>query len=235
MDYAARELDARGVTVTRTPNSEVTHLLLPVPCNMSEEDLEHILRSVSKDVIVFGGYTDRNELSAYTHYDLLKDAAYLAANANITAHCAMAIAAEKLPITWENCPVLITGWGRIGKCLGSLLKNAGADVAIAARKSEDLGMIRALGYEAENINELTYILKGYRVIFNTVPAPILFASQLAHCRPDCLKMELASKPGILSDDVVSARGLPGKYAPESSGKLIASTALRMCARREVQK
>jgi hypothetical protein len=30
-------------------------------------------------------------------------------------------------------------------------------------------------------------------------------------------------------DVLTARGLPGTYAPETSGKLIAATALRLCA------
>ena len=46
----------------------------------------------------------------------------------------------------------------------------------------------------------------------------------AQCR-NCLKIELASLPGIAGDDVIPARGLPGIYVPESSGKLIADTLL----------
>lgn len=42
---------------------------------------------------------------------------------------------------------------------------------------------------------------------------------------NCLKIELASLPGIAGDDVIPARGLPGIYVPESSGKLIADTLL----------
>jgi hypothetical protein len=47
-----------------------------------------------------------------------------------------------------------------------------------------------------------------------------------------VKIELASSPGLEGDDVIEALGLPGKYAPETSGKLIARTILRLCAGKE---
>ena len=46
--------------------------------------------------------------------------------------------------------------------------------------------------------------------------------------PGCIKIELASAPGIECEDVVIARGLPGSYAPISSGRLIAETILKRC-------
>lgn len=45
--------------------------------------------------------------------------------------------------------------------------------------------------------------------------------------PDALKIELASLSGIEGDDVVKANGLPGIMAPESAGKLMADTILRL--------
>ena len=63
------------------------------------------------------------------------------------------------------------------------------------------------------------------LIFNTVPEMVLSADQLSACR-NCVKIDLASKPGIGGKDVVIGRGLPGKYAPESSGRLIAQTILQ---------
>ena len=51
---------------------------------------------------------------------------------------------------------------------------------------------------------------------------------MAHCLEDCVKIDLASKPGIEDEDVIIARGLPGIHFPESSGKLIADTLLRLC-------
>ena len=43
----------------------------------------------------------------------------------------------------------------------------------------------------------------------------------------CLKIDLASCPGILARDTIYARGLPGIHAPESSGQLIADTVFRL--------
>lgn len=229
LDIAVKELKMRGMTFAQRPAKAVTHLLLPVPCR---EDVSEILKKMSLDVTVLGGFLDRPELSGYRCLDLLQDEGYLATNAQITAQCAMSIAANALPITWDNCSVLVIGWGRIGKCLARLLKNCGAEVSVAARKERDRAMIAALGMEAESPENLNFILKRYRVIFNTVPCPILSEEQTAHCRPDCLKIELASKPGIGGKDVMEAKGLPGKYAPESSGKLIARTVLRLCAQKE---
>jgi dipicolinate synthase subunit A len=160
--------------------------------------------------------------------DLLQDAFYLAENAYITAECALDVALPYLDITIRGCPTLIIGWGRIGKCLGQLLKNMGADIAIAARKEADRAMIRALGMKAVDINDLPDQLDRYRLIFNTAPELVLKREQMAHCLEDCVKIDLASKPGIEDEDVIIARGLPGIHFPESSGKLIADTLLRLC-------
>jgi dipicolinate synthase subunit A len=138
------------------------------------------------------------------------------------------VALPYLDITIRNCPTLIIGWGRIGKCLGQLLKNMGADIVIAARKETDRAMIRALGMKAVDINDLPDQLDRYRLIFNTAPELVLKREQMAHCREDCVKIDLASKSGMEDEDVIIARGLPGIHFPESSGKLIADTLLRLC-------
>ena len=85
--------------------------------------------------------------------------------------------------------------------------------------------------QSYDIAGLQHCLRRFRVIFNTVPAPLLNREQLAFCRQDCLKLELASVSGMEGDDVLVARGLPGKFAPESSGNLIADTILRLWAER----
>ena len=42
-----------------------------------------------------------------------------------------------------------------------------------------------------------------------------------------MKIDLASEKGLGGEDVIWARGLPGIHAPESSGRLIAETCLRL--------
>ena len=232
LEFAARELEMRGMTVVQEPDRQVTHLLLGVPCRKDKQELEELLAKVG-DATVFGGFLDRQELAGYDCRDLLTDERYLSENAAITARCALRVALQRLPVTLDNCPVLILGWGRIGKCLSPLLKALGAQVVIALRNAKDRAMIRALGYEAETLPFPAYILPRFRVVFNTVPAPVVSAEDLSCCRKGCLKIELASSPGMEGPDLIDARGLPGRLAPESSGKLIARTVIRMSSRKEV--
>lgn len=230
--YALEEMENRGVSFATEPSSGVTHLLLGVPCKMPEAELRSVLERLNGDVTVLGGFLDRPELAGYRCLDLLENPLYLAKNAMITAQCAVRLAGKHLPVIWEGCPVLILGWGRIGKCLGSVLRRMGAEVSVAARRPEDLAMIAALGCDGREIGKLDCILRRYRVIFNTVPAPVLRRGQRELCRDDCVLVELASKPGMEGEGIIDGRGLPGKMAPESSGKLIARVVLGLCAREE---
>ena len=228
----SQELTLRGLTVVQTPSENVTHALLGVPCRMNTQELEALLGQLSGNVRIYGGFLDRLELKGYRCTDLLKDEIYLAQNASITAHCALRVALEQLPITLAHCPVLILGGGRISKCLAQLLRACGAEVVVAVRNDAQRATLQALGYETETIPLPEYILPRFRVVFNTVPAPLLSAEALENCRKDCVKIELASFPGMEGEGIIDARGLPGRLAPESSGKLIARTLLRLCARKE---
>jgi dipicolinate synthase subunit A len=171
-----------------------------------------------KNIVVIGGNLDRPELDYYTTIDLLQDANYLALNAKITAYCAIKLAMNQLPIILDNCPILVIGWGRIGKCLSQLLKQLGANVTICARKEAERSIVSAMGFNAVDYPQVA--LSDYRVIFNTVPT-MLFPENSG----SGLKIDLASRLGLGGDDVVWARGLPGKDAPESSGALIAQILL----------
>lgn len=238
LGFAASELERSGQAVADRPSSAVTHLLLPVPAFGPDGalrgggSLTEILEQIPPSAVVLGGGLNCPELAHRACWDLLENEGYLAKNAAITAHCALAIAIDKLPVTLEACPVLILGWGRIGKVLGKLLRALGADVTITSRDPAQRAMIEALGYRAEDPARLSYLLGRYRLIFNTAPAPVLTPDRAVHCRPDCVKIDLASVPGISGPDVIHARGLPGKDAPESSGRLIARTILGLCAQKE---
>lgn len=220
LTYAIDCLQEAGCVFSQTPGPAVTHLLLPVP---SMEDKVHLkggqnlfelLTELPKDITVIGG--NLPDLEGYRVIDLLQDTHYVTENASITAYCAITIALKKLPVTLKDCPCLVIGWGRIGKCLAMLLKAMDARVTVYARKETDRAMLQALGYQATD----RLSPESYRLIFNTAPELIL---------PDCpgqaLKIDLASRPGITGPDVIWARGLPGKDAPESAGKLMAQRIL----------
>ena len=231
--WAANELRRMGQTVTEVPDHTATHLLLGVPCKQTDEELSELISKLPENVTILGGRLRSPAFEGRKCVDLLQDEAYLWKNAAITAQIALTLGARLLSVTWENTPVLILGWGRIGQCLAKYLTALGVTVSVAARKAVHRAQIAALGYTPLDIHDLNDQLNRFRLIYNTVPVSILSAEQIRLCRPDCVKLELSSFDGMDARDVLTARGLPGTYAPETSGKLIAATVLRLCAQEEI--
>lgn len=223
--FAARHLGSLGICVTEKCAPDVTHLLLPVPSfSNGDSYLAHLLTKLPDDVIVSGGNLSSPLLEGYRCVDFLQDPFYLADNAAITAECAVEILENRLTGELAGKLALVIGWGRIGKCLGPILKQRDMDVTFAVRKNTDLAMIHALGYRGISIFDAVNETKRYDVILNTVPA-LLFPQ--IETKSDALILELASKPGMTGEHIINARGLPGKMAPEKSGRLIADTFIRL--------
>ena len=234
-ENAGRCLSRRGITATSLPGADVTHLLLPVPSFESDGSLrgggsiEPLLRQLPREVCIIGGNLNHPTLEGYETIDLLRDPQYLAQNAAITAHCALKRMLNQLPVTLDRQPVLVIGWGRIGKCLARLLRQLDARVTILARKETDRAMAAALGFSTM---EADGDVSRFRVLVNTAPAQVLREAQISRCRPDCLKLDLASSRGLPGADVIHARGLPGKDAPETSGRLIADSVMQFLYHKE---
>lgn len=238
LEYCKKYLRSRNCRISTVPNESVTHLILPVPSFEADGTLkgggrlDALLRQLPPDITVIGGNLHHPSLEGYVTADLLQDPGYLAHNAAVTAQCALKVAMNRLSTTFQDCPVLVIGWGRIGKCLARLLRSLGARVSVSARKESDQAMLQALGYETADISPPAYDLQRFRVIFNTVPVMVLPEDLQESCPPECLKIDLASVPGIGGQDTVWAKGLPNREAPETSGNLIGQTVLRLLNRKE---
>lgn len=220
LSYAVHSMEKSGCEILLQPDSSVTHLLLPVPSPVADSVLARLPETIT---VIGGNLPPLNQ----PVIELLKDPVYLSKNANITAHCAIKLAMNKLTCILPDCKVLIIGWGRIGKCLGKLLGDMGCPVTIAARKETDRAMLAALGYDTCSIEDADP--EAFDLIFNTAPEMIF-----PECPGNALKIDLASKLGLGGSDVLWARGLPGKMAPMSSGQLIAETVLRLLNKEESQ-
>lgn len=218
--FAAQQLERWGFSSTALPCANMTHALLGVPTRSMP-----LPGALPEDIVVFGGNITG---APYKTVDFLRDEAYLAANAAITAHCALQIAMDRLPVTLDGCKVLLIGWGRISKCLVPLMKALGAEVTVASRKDADRAILEATGFQALDTGSME--ATGYRLIINTAPAPVL---DCAEAEENAVLLDLASKQGISGGNVIWARGLPGKCAPESSGMLIAKTVLRYLGKEHI--
>ena len=227
LSYTRQFLREAGIPVTDSFRWDVKHLLLDVPSfRPGGLDPDTVLASLPKDIIIWGGNLNHTSLKGYRCIDLLKDEQYLTANAAITADCTLHLITTMAASPWSGSRILVIGWGRIGKCLADKLQELGCCVTVTARSLSDRSLLNQLGFQSMDTECMSDRLSGFDMIINTVPAPVLKESDLLECS-SCLKIDLASKKGIAGDDVVWARGLPGKYAPERSGRLIADTVLRI--------
>jgi len=162
------------------------------------------------------------------------------ANAAVTAEGAIGVAMGATAITLLNCPVLILGFGRIGKLLAHRLSALGADVSVQARSFSDLAWIAALGYKGIHLNELDTSLSGFSILFNTIPHPVLDAGRLARLDSATLCIDLSSKPGgidfpaaaALGLRTIWALGLPGEVAPVTSASIIRDTIYNILSEQE---
>lgn len=233
MKWVRAELEAHGFSVTEKPTRTCTHVVLPLPAFRKNQGMspEELCEFLQPGMTLLGGklepYAKELTATGASVIDYFTSEALIAANAEITAEGAISLAMTHLPVTLSGANVLVCGWGRIGQLLAKKLNALGAKVTVSARKPRDLGLIRAMGYQAIPTGE-TDSLSSYQVIFNTIPAPVYDSRDLQHISTDCLLIELASCNGLEAEEsprYIKAPGLPGKYAPETAGRLIGRTIL----------
>ena len=229
---AGRILAASGIAVTDHITPEATHLLMDVPSFSAEgvlkngARLDDLLPLLPQDSTLIGGNIPAAISMQVPCMDLLKEETYLYENAALTAECALRVAAEKMNFSFRGVPVLVIGWGRIGKQLCALLICLGARVSLLSRTESHRAEAASFGITALSPQALPGQMREFRLLLNTAPGMMLPTPLCAQCS-SCLKIDLASVPGMEGPDVIPARGLPGIHVPESSGQLSADTVLRL--------
>ena len=87
-----------------------------------------------------------------------------------------------------------------------------------------------MGCEPLTLTRLAEQLNQVAVVFNTIPALVLPAALLQKMAPETLIIDLASAPGGVDFEAaerfriraVLALGLPGKVAPLTAGRILAT-------------
>ena len=198
--------------------------------------LSAIVDLVGKNTLIIGGRLS-DELMNYAGglgiriFDYFRQESFQIDNAYTTAEAAINVAMNNLSRNVRGARFAVTGYGRIAKLLSKLLLDLGADVTVAARKDSDLAWATLSGCRTHSLirDPITALCKGFDVIYNTVPDILFGAEFLAMLDKRTVMIELASAPGgidvsaakRLHTNVLWAASLPGKYAPESAGALIA--------------
>lgn len=198
--------------------------------------LSRIVDALSQKQTVIGGRIPEDMVRALENrgiavIDYFKSEAFQIENAYTTSEAALSIAMNNLKRNIRGARFAVMGYGRIARTLTELLIKLGGKVCVLARKESDLAWARIAGAKvmritSENIKKL---VDGYDIIFNTVPSWLFFEEFLSRVDKNTLIIDLASSPGgvdvsaakKLNSRVLWASSLPGKYAPESAGELIA--------------
>ena len=161
------------------------------------------------------------------YFDYYKDECYALRNAYLTAEGGIKLAMDTLDISVKSAKVIVLGFGRIGKALASMLSGLGNIPTVYARRAEARVLAEEMGYDVTE----TLDLSGFDVVFNTVPERIISNETLLELPDRRILIELASSPGGFDAEiaaqcahmVIDGRALPGKYAPQSAGEILAET------------
>ena len=229
----------------RAENRPYDLLILPCPCldgfgrlRTAGEGLDPACLDdwIGEHTRVFGGALGllRERLPPCAGVtDLLEDPRVATANGRLTAEAALLLTMGETGRSLRGADCAVLGYGRIGKPLAWLLRSFGAAVRVAVRRPEVLAEAEALGF---SVCTLPALEGTPELVFNTIPAQVLPEARLASLGPDCLWVELASRPGGLPEPapsglrVLPAGGLPGKLLPVSAAQVLAQGIFRAVRR-----
>jgi len=175
------------------------------------------------NAVIFCGKTNekwKEILKENTVYYYLEDEEFIWQNALLTAEAFVArFYQTKEAISGKR--FIVTGFGRVAKTLGHLLRSIGAEVIVAVRSEVQLNEAKAFRYEASYLSDVGEIEADYFV--NTIPAKWLDAELNEKIRIPIY--DLASSPGCLQDGVEREfyellPALPGKYFPKDAANIL---------------
>ncbi len=210
IEYASRFLEKNGLF--KVDNPENADFIL-VGVNPDK----HFLNYSSP---IFAGNVTNESVTDYT-----KEETFAIKNAYLTAEAAIALAVNESEHSLINSNVLIAGYGRIGKALHRYLSVYTGNITVCARSET----ARALA----GLNMLL-TMPEFNFIFNTIPHPVFNEKELERVG-SALLIDLASFPGGVDMHfakakgvrLITARGLPSKFSPESAGAVIGETVLKL--------
>ncbi|HZK17914.1 MAG TPA: dipicolinate synthase subunit DpsA [Clostridia bacterium] len=159
-----------------------------------------------------------------------------------TAEGALKIAFEKTPFTLHGSSVFVLGFGRTGMTMARVVYALGAKTTVVARKEWQLARAYEMGFSTVHLNDISNSIGRARIIFNTIPAPVITRDILEKTSTDCLIVDLASSPGGTDFkaakeqgvEAILAPGLPGKVAPQTAGFMVTKVVSRLL-RKEMTK
>lgn len=230
-------------------------LLCPVPLSKNGRDItsgmtledgtvDHLLTVLTKRHTLIAGavparvkeYCSRAEIACY---DLMERDDVAIKNAVATAEGTIAEMIARSKNNLHQSEVLVLGFGRCAQVLAKKLLGLDMRVTICARSETARVLAEALGYHALSFDGLDGNLHPFDYIVNTVPAMVLPRARVAQLSDQVTVVDIASAPGgvdfeaakELGKHAALCLGLPGRYAPKTSGEILAQAVTTILSER----
>ena len=226
-EYLSRLLQEDGYSVTNVSDAEI--VLLPIPLIPVEEVLENIPHCR----MLFAGcipkeFERKANARGIDCLDYMQDETFIYQNTIATAEGAIAEAILHSPENLTLASCLVIGYGHCGQTLVSLLEQFHCHITVCDKEKEARARACVHADVCISPSGLAAVLPNVSYIFNTAPALVLDKKLLPSVRRDACILDLASAPGGVDYEAASALeckasllpGLPGKYAPKASAKIM---------------
>lgn len=182
---------------------------------------------------VFGGVINTEwkeflEAQHIDYWDFMKLPAVVEGNAWITAEGTVAEVLQLGQRSIRGQQMLVAGYGCCGSKIAKLFSALGAEVIVAARRSEVRAQAEKDGFAAVDFEENLDFLADVKTVVNTVPDLVITENYIRRLPKDAVIVDIASKPGGTDFDAAKrygitaklALGLPGIYTTTSSANLL---------------
>lgn len=135
--------------------------------------------------------------------------------------------------------VLVFGFGRCAQVLAKKLLGLDMRVTICARSENARALAVALGYNAVGFERIDALLPSFEYVVNTIPALVLPRYRVSLLSNEAVVVDIASSPGgvdfeaakELGKNAALCLGLPGRYAPKTSGEILAQAVITILTER----
>ena len=212
-----------------------------VPCRtglvLTAEDA---LERVGENTLLISGdgletYLAKKTGHGWKHLLFSGDEPLLRSNAELSAEGALARAMQEPDFAIWQQRALVIGYGRLGRALARKLTALGAWVTVAARREESRLRARSDGMRSCAMEEMLDIAPSIRLVFNTVPSPVMNEALLRSFPSDARLWELASAPYGYDQQMALDCGLhseilpsiPSRYAPSATADALYDALLRL--------
>lgn len=161
-------------------------------------------------------------------FDLMEETSLSTLNSIATAEGAICEAIQKSPLNLHQSRCAVLGYGKCGRTLTEYLQRMFCHVYTVSEVKHERILASLIAEETGNLQEFAVCAGTFDFIFNTIPASVITYEMLSAMKDSVTIIDIASAPGGVDFEAAKdlgkkaflCPGLPGRYAPHSSAKII---------------